>query len=118
MDGAMGFIPDIRFGTERYPEKVARRLRTVNFGTWTAAAGHGLYAVLTFLDFAQLWWVFITHIVLLLLFAGAPLLHRFNSLAAPVAVLCLFYADMLVLGSIFGTGTGVGFVLLPGAALA
>jgi adenylate cyclase len=118
MDGAMGFIPDIRFGTERYPEKVARRLRTVNFGTWTAAAAHGLYAVLTFLDFVQLWWVFIVHIVLVLLFASAPLLHRVNSLAAPVAVLCLFYADMLVLGSIFGTGTGVGFVLLPGAALA
>jgi hypothetical protein len=31
-------LPDIRFGTERYPEKVARRLRTVNIGTRIAAA--------------------------------------------------------------------------------
>jgi adenylate cyclase len=114
----MRLVPDIRFGTERYPDKVARRLRTVNFGTWTASAGHGLYAVLTLLDFAQLWWLVITHLVLMLLFASAPLLHRVNSLAAPVAVLCLFYADMLVLAWIFGTNTGVPFVLLPGAALA
>ena len=28
---------DIRFGTEQYPEKVARRLRTVNIGTRIAA---------------------------------------------------------------------------------
>jgi len=111
-------LPNIRFGTEGYPEKVARRLRTLNFGTWTAAAGHGLYAVLTLFDYAELWWLVIAHIVLMLLFASAPLLHRVNSLAAPVAVLCLFYADMLVLAWIFGTGTGVPFVLLAGAALA
>jgi adenylate cyclase len=114
----MRLVPNIRFGTERYPEKVARRLRTVNFGTWTAAAGHGLYAVLTLLDIAQLWWMFIAHIALMLLFAGAPLLHRVNSLAAPIAVLCLCYADMLLLACIFGTGTGVPLVLLVGAALA
>jgi adenylate cyclase len=114
----MRLLPDIRFGTERYPEKVARRLRIVNFGTWTAAAGHGVYAILTLSDYAQLWWLVIAHIVLMLLFASAPLLHRVNSLAAPVAVLCLFYADMLVLAWIFGTATGIPFVLLAGPALA
>ena len=35
----MRLLWDIRFGTERYPEKVARRLRTHNMGTWLAAAG-------------------------------------------------------------------------------
>jgi hypothetical protein len=31
-------IPNIRYGTERYPEKVARRLRAMNIAVWTAAA--------------------------------------------------------------------------------
>jgi len=32
------FLPDIRYGTENYPEKVARRLRALNLAIWTAAA--------------------------------------------------------------------------------
>ena len=36
----MRLLSDIRFGTERYPEKVARRLRTVNIGTRLATAFH------------------------------------------------------------------------------
>lgn len=36
----MRLLLDIRFGTERYPEKVARRLRTVNIGTRLATAFH------------------------------------------------------------------------------
>ena len=38
----MRLLTDIRFGTESYPDKVARRLRTVNFGTRIAASGHAL----------------------------------------------------------------------------
>src|SRR5436190_8273875 len=30
----MRFIPNIRYGTERYPEKVARRLRLANIAAW------------------------------------------------------------------------------------
>src|SRR6516165_6593384 len=34
----MRFLPDIRYRTENYPEKVARRLRALNLTTWIAAA--------------------------------------------------------------------------------
>jgi len=37
---ARHLLPDIRFGTERHPDKVARRLRTLNIGTWMASGGH------------------------------------------------------------------------------
>jgi adenylate cyclase len=37
----MRLLPNIRLGAERYPEKVARRLRTLNIGTWIAGATHG-----------------------------------------------------------------------------
>jgi hypothetical protein len=40
----MRLLPDIRYGTERYPEKVARRLRTHNIGTWIAAASCACFA--------------------------------------------------------------------------
>ena len=40
----MRLLSDIRFGTERYPEKVARRLRTVKFGSRIAAAVHAFFA--------------------------------------------------------------------------
>ena len=46
-------IPNIRFGTERYPEEVARRLRAVNIATWIASATHAGYALVSFLDFAH-----------------------------------------------------------------
>ena len=41
----MRVLTDIRFGTERYPEKVSRRLRTINFGSRIAAAFHAFFPV-------------------------------------------------------------------------
>jgi hypothetical protein len=38
----MRFLPDIRYGTENYPEKVARQLRARNLTTWCGAAGSAL----------------------------------------------------------------------------
>jgi hypothetical protein len=35
------FIPNVYYGTERYPERAARRLRGVNLLTWIAAATVG-----------------------------------------------------------------------------
>ena len=46
----MRFIPNIRYGTEQYPEKVARRLRATNIGALIGAAGVGFFAVLRFLQ--------------------------------------------------------------------
>ena len=78
----MRLLPNIRFGTERYPEKVARRLRTLNIGTWIAAASSVFFAALSFVDLTRLWLVPV-HAVGTLFFAGVPLLHRLNPWAGP-----------------------------------
>jgi hypothetical protein len=48
------FLPDIRYGTENYPEKVARQLRALNLAAWcgaaVAASGVGSDVALEFLD--------------------------------------------------------------------
>jgi adenylate cyclase len=43
-------LPNIRYGTEGYPEKVARRLRAVNITTWAAASFAALFAIMQTID--------------------------------------------------------------------
>src|SRR5476651_665438 len=102
----MRLLLDIRYGTERYPEKVARRLRTVNIGSRIAAASHAFFAALSFANFTQFWWAGLAHSALMLLFAGVPLLHRLGSQAGGIATLVLYYLD--IIGFIYLAGTGVG----------
>ena len=46
----MRLISIIRYGTERYPEKVARRLRWLNITTWIVSAVASGFATVQFLD--------------------------------------------------------------------
>lgn len=41
----MRLLPNNAFGTERYPPKVARRLRVVNIAAWTGALLAAVFAV-------------------------------------------------------------------------
>lgn len=113
----MRLLPNIRFGTERYPDKVARRLRTLNFGTWMAAGAHGFFVGMLLFDLAHLWWLALANLIVMGLYAGAPLLHRLSPLAAPAAVIGLYYLDMLFHTWLLGTGIGVQMYVLLGAAL-
>ena len=113
----MRMLWDIRFGTESYPDKIARRLRTVNFGTRIAAIGHALFSIVTLADFAQLWWAVLVHMVMMLLFAGVPLLHRFGPQTGGVVTLVLFTSELLVFTYLTGTGAGVQFHFLLVVAL-
>ena len=70
-----------------------------------------------FFDFTRFWWLALANTVGMLLYAGAPLLHRLGPLAAPVAVIVLFYVDMLAYICLLGTGIGAQFYVLLGAAL-
>jgi adenylate cyclase len=110
-------IPIIRFGTERYPEYVARRLRTLNIAAWIAAATHAFYAVVLLLDFTRSWWLIFANAVAIAIYAGLPLLHRVGPLAGPVVLTVLFYADLVLYVSLLGTGTGILFYFLLGAAI-
>jgi adenylate cyclase len=120
----MRLLPSIRFGTERYPEKVARRLRTLNIGTWIGSAIHVSFAFLLFFlalishyDPALLWRLGLSHVVWALLFAGVPLLHRLGRLAGPAAAIILLYTDLFFYISLHGTGAGGQSWYLTGVAL-
>jgi adenylate cyclase len=111
-------LPNIRFGTEPYPEKVARRLRALNISTWIGSALTCGFAVTQFLDSKPgLWKVASINAVTALLLAAVPLLHRFGPLAAPLVFITIVYVATFVVCSLFGTGTGMQSYYFVGAAL-
>jgi adenylate cyclase len=114
----MRLLPNIRFGTERYPDKVARRLRTLNIAIMSAAATHVSYAGVLLFDPARYWWLVIWNLGAAVLYAGIPLLHRAHRFAAPGAATVLLYVDMAAFAFLLGTGLGIQFYILIGAALA
>jgi hypothetical protein len=93
-DVRLRFLPDIRYGTENYPEKVARRLRAVNLAAWSAAAvaalGLANYVALEFLNPKPgLWKVGVVLALAASIWASVPLLHRFGTLwGALIAFKC------------------------------
>jgi adenylate cyclase len=114
----MRLLPSIRFGTERYPEAIARRLRSLNMATGIAAATHASYAlVLSLVDSVPLRWLGAANVVSALLYVGVPLLHRLSRLAAPIASIVLLYANLFLYTSLIGTGIGIQLYYLVGAAL-
>ena len=103
----MRFLPNIRFGTERYPERVARRLRAMNIAAWIAAAQAGCFAILRLLDPAPgMFRRGLINAGIAAAFAALPLLHRFSPLAAPLVGLALAYA--IIFRSVYQIGTGSG----------
>jgi len=114
----MRFIPNIRFGTERYPDKIARRLRATNIAASIGAVVTGFFAVLRFLDPRPGMWKFgIVNALGTLLFGSIPLLHRFGPLAAPLALLGLAYAWIIWVISHTGTDGGAYLTYFTAAAL-
>src|SRR5215470_15700278 len=111
-------FPDTRFGTERFPEKVARRLRTVNLTTWMAATITTCFSVAQFLNPAPgLWKTAAVNAFAAAIYASVPLLHRFGSLAAGVTLLIVAYANFFALIYFAGTGTGLNIYFLVAAGL-
>jgi hypothetical protein len=49
----MRFLPNINYGTEGYPDKVARRLRAVNLTAWILTGSMAGFAVAQFLESAR-----------------------------------------------------------------
>ena len=74
---AMRLLPNIRYGTESYPEKVARRLRAVNITAWFAAAVILFFALARLTDPVR--WPFgVVTALFAVAIAAVPLLHRFG----------------------------------------
>jgi adenylate cyclase len=112
-------LPSIRFGTERYPEQVARRLRALNLTVWITVALTAGFAVVQFLDPTPgLWKVGVVNALTALITAVVPLLHRFGQLAASLIFLSVVYVTIFVIVVLLGTGTGMRLYYLVATALA
>jgi len=107
----------IGFGTEGYPEKVARRLRIVNIVCLLAFALIAFRAVQRLLDpDPALFRHGLIAAGVATCFATIPLLHRLNSAAALLAVIILVYVDAFRVS--WEAGTGGAYWLAYFAAIA
>ena len=114
----MRLLPNIRFGTERYPERVARRLRATNLTAWTGAATFAAYSIAQFLDPTPgLWKAATANAISAAALAAVPLLHRFGPLVAPVGVIVSGYTGLFVVCALLGTATGMQMYFLVAASL-
>jgi adenylate cyclase len=109
-------IPNIRFGTERYPERVARRLRAFNLAVWLAALVPGTMTFVRLLS--GKWQIAAVDASIALAYASTPFLHRFGALAAPLVFAGISFAVIFWVTSLVGTGGGERFGYLAIAALA
>ena len=114
----MRFLPDISYGTENYPEKVARRLRALNLIAWSTAAITIGFAVVDFLDPKPWLWKHVTICVLTaLIWASIPFLHRLGILWQTLILVLTTYAHFFAIIYMFGTGTGLQMAYLVAGAL-
>jgi signal transduction histidine kinase len=116
------FLPDIRYGTENYPEKVARRLRVLNLVTWcgvaVAASSFATYVALEFLDPKPgLWKAATVNGLAALIFASIPLLHRFGTLWSALSLTLTGQVYLFSITWLLGTGSGLQMTIMGGAAL-
>jgi len=110
----MRFVPNIRYGTERYPEKVARRLRATNIAAWIAGGATAFFAVWRLFQGVPHW----KYAALVALAYGlTPLLHRFSPVAAPLALVAIAYAWSFWLATTVGISNGITFVYFSAGAL-
>jgi adenylate cyclase len=112
--GRLGKV--IGFGTERYPEKVALRLRAVNIACWLAALVPFYFSILRFVDPERWDWGFL-NLLFAVIIASIPLLHRFGPVAAPLALLLVMYVQVYRVVVGIGTGDGAYLTLLTSTVL-
>jgi len=111
-------LPNISYGTEGYPEKVARRLRAVNLASWIVAVVVLGFAVVQFLaPTPGAWKAAAVNAVAAPMFALVPLLHRFGPSASAALTLIFAYTYLFLLLWLIGTGTGMQMYYLVGAGL-
>jgi adenylate cyclase len=80
----VGLAQALSFGTDRYPGKVARRLRVFNFACWSSALVWLIFAVLYFPE-PKLRTVAGIDFAMAVIVAAIPVLHRFGPRAAAIA---------------------------------
>jgi adenylate cyclase len=111
-------LPNVRYGTERYPENVARRLRLLNIATCIGFAVATFFAITQMLGPTPgLHEVAAINALAAVVMLSIPLLHRVGPRAAPLAFVISAYAAAFVVCVLLGIGTGMQFIYLVIAAL-
>jgi adenylate cyclase len=88
-------FPNINYGTEAYPEKVARRLRAMNIAAWITAAIVASFAIRRLADpGGDKLFPGLINAGGAVCFAALPLLHRFSPVAAPLVFVGFAYGFM------------------------
>ena len=111
----MRFLPDIRYGTENYPEGVARRLRLLNSMTWGSAAV-AIGGAVVDLAVLKSWKAVAVCAISASIWASIPLLHRFGTLCGALTCILTAYAYFFALTCLFGTDSGLQMGYLLAAA--
>ena len=114
----MRYWPPIAFGTERYPEKVARRLRALNITAWIASPVAAAFALFQAIDdFERLEILVAINVIDAIVWAAVPLLHRYSSSAGALVLAGSVYISNFALTSALGTGSGIHLYYIAAAAL-
>lgn len=97
----------INYGTDGYPEKVARRLRTMNIAAWIAAGLAGYFAVRRLADpSGDKILSGLSNAGAAVLLACLPLLHRYSPIAGPAVFVAFVYPFLFFVISRGGTDGG------------
>ena len=112
----MRLLPNIRYGTERYPEKVARRLRAVNVAAWLLTFTPSIFFVVRL--FEGRWLLAIDNALTAAAFASVSLFHRFGQAVAPTVLVVFGYVHIFRVVALNGTGDGAWLTYLSATALA
>jgi adenylate cyclase len=111
----MRLLQALSFGTERYPEKIARRLRLLNLASWSTAPVWLGFAAFYSPD-PKLRTVVAIDILTAVMLLATPLLHRVGPRAAGITFLSVSYVAVFVVCFLLGTGSGMQIQYLAYAA--
>jgi len=101
-------LPDIGYGTKRYPEEIARRLRVLNIATWMAALLTAGFALSFFARGSpDVLAVGVANTLLAIVLAAVPMLHRFGALVGPLTVWIVTNTAIFIICGMVGTDTGM-----------
>ncbi|MGK9204391.1 adenylate/guanylate cyclase domain-containing protein [Sinorhizobium meliloti] len=111
----MRLLEVLSYGTERYPRKVARRLRVLNITYWSTALVWFGFGAFYLPDFKMRTVALIDMGMAVLLFC-VPLLHRIGPKAAAMAFVFVSYPVIFVVCFLVGTDSGMQMEYLAFAA--
>jgi adenylate cyclase len=113
----MSLLQVLSYGTEKYPRKVARRLRVFSLGCWAVALMWLAFA-LVYLAEVKLRTVVVIDLIMTVILATLPLLHRVGPQAAPITFLLVSYPATFIVCFLLGTDSGMQMQYLAYAACA